>query len=191
MTQLSLLDTPPTAVFRRPPEPIERSADLEGDFRWSLTRRWGNGPAALWCGANPSRADAEIDDQTMWRVMTFSWSWGYGAAVMVNVYPFITPHLTELRRWLAGDHAIIAEVMRHNVAKVAAADLECRLHMAAWGNLIEAAVAARFVDDVDRALSRRVVWHCLRPTRDGAPTHPMARGKHRVPDDAKRVVWRR
>ena len=33
--------------------------------------------------------------------------------------------------------------------------------------------------------------HCLGKTASGAPTHPMARGKHRVPDTAQPQIWRR
>jgi protein gp37 len=32
--------------------------------------------------------------------------------------------------------------------------------------------------------------HCLGETASGAPIHPMARGKHRVPDDRQPLLWR-
>lgn len=31
--------------------------------------------------------------------------------------------------------------------------------------------------------------HCLGTTMTGAPIHPLARGKHRVPDDVQRRPW--
>lgn len=31
--------------------------------------------------------------------------------------------------------------------------------------------------------------HCLGTTMNGAPIHPLARGKHRVPDDVQRRPW--
>jgi hypothetical protein len=73
--------------LRRPPEPIERTALIEGDYRWSLTRRWAPGPLLPWCGCNPSRADAEIDDPTIWREMTFAWRWGYGGIIKSLAVP--------------------------------------------------------------------------------------------------------
>ena len=33
--------------------------------------------------------------------------------------------------------------------------------------------------------------HVFDLTKDGAPIHPMARGRMRVPDDAKPVLWRK
>jgi hypothetical protein len=34
-------------------------------------------------------------------------------------------------------------------------------------------------------------WKCLGLTGGGAPVHPLARGRHRVPDDATLQSWRR
>ena len=71
-----------------------RTADVSacGDYRWSLGRRWAEGPCLAWLMLNPSRADAEGDDPTLMRVTAFSRRWGYGSLRVVNLYPFRSPH---------------------------------------------------------------------------------------------------
>src|SRR5262249_32293760 len=77
-----------------------RGAVISGDgrYRYSLTRRWGRGPRALWIMLNPSRADREVDDPTIRRCIGFSGSWGYGAMEVVNLYALRTPEPRLLRR---------------------------------------------------------------------------------------------
>lgn len=177
----------------KPPEPILRAADVEGPFRWTLTRKWSERPMMACVGCNPSYANAERDDPTMWRVMNFAHSWGYGGVVMLNVHPFVTPKITALKEWVntSGlDRLDVASAMSRNAAVVATVLDGSALAVAAWGNLVAPHVAQNFAGWIEEARGREVGWWCMGTTNSGAPKHPMARGKHRVPDDAKPTRWR-
>jgi hypothetical protein len=185
-----LFDLPDAPSPTKPPEPIIRAAEVEGDCRWTLSRRWGPGPLMACVGNNPSYADARRDDPTMWRVMGFAFRWGFGGVVMLNVYPFITPDMDKLRAWAATDLPAVHIATGYNLDRVAGALELADLHVAAWGNLPDPDDVSEFLYGLEANLGREVDWHCLGTTNSGAPTHPMARGKHRVPDDAKPVRWR-
>lgn len=174
----------------RPPEPIVRAADVEGPYRWSLTRRWGDGPLLPMVGCNPSRADSEIDDPTIVRGAGFAWRWGYSGLLMLNRYPFIASKMKDLHWWLAngGVHERKRACYRNDV-KIRDFVRHQPVVMAVWGNLVPA-------DDIREwlfwfaAQGIEINWFCLGTTGNGAPKHPMARGKHRIPDDAKPAPWR-
>ena len=55
--------------------------------RYSLTRRWGDGPrVCCWIMLNPSTADATTDDPTIRRCIGFTHGWGYDALTIINLY---------------------------------------------------------------------------------------------------------
>lgn len=73
-----------------------------GRYRFTLFRRWGEGPSVLWVMLNPSRADANIDDPTVRRCIAFARAWGFGSLCVVNLYAYRTTDPKEL--WvLTGD----------------------------------------------------------------------------------------
>jgi hypothetical protein len=174
----------------KPPEPIVRAAELEGDFRWTLSRRWADGPLMACVGCNPSHADHKRDDPTMWRVMGFAFRWGFAGVVMLNVYPFVTPHISTLRTWRFGPAPAVDFARVENVRRVAGVLRVTEFAVAAWGNLPLLPDVISFDRDLAEVNGSPVTWRCLGTTNDGAPKHPMARGKHRVPDDAKPQPWR-
>lgn len=69
--QLPLFDHPSTSPSpgRRPTGTIVRSAEIDGNYRWTARRAWGAGPCIHWNLLNPSEADALRDDPTMWRMI--------------------------------------------------------------------------------------------------------------------------
>jgi hypothetical protein len=180
----------PLALGRRgrPPEPIERSAAIEGPCRWELYRSWGEGPRIVFAGLNPSNADGRRDDPTMLREMGFAWRWGYGSLVKINIYPFITSSPVELRKVLAVP-AAEANAFRRNADTSAGHLRSCGMAIAAWGNGADQAGLKRWLDAIERELGGKVAWHCLGTNRDGSPKHTLARGHHRVPDDAIPRPW--
>lgn len=212
--QLSLSIPAPLCRATRPPEPIIRAADLDDDYRWLAYRAWGSGPCILWCGVNPSLADGRRDDPTMWRMMGFAYRWGFGSMIVVNLYPFVTPNQVELRKWCRAwrqqkpdgvwpyqRNALNA--WGHNIGVVKDAIGKSDVHVAAWGNGADREDLEDFFDELEladvppelvvpRSLRARsaVAWRCLGRTSSGAPTHPLARGKHRVPDDAVLIDWK-
>lgn len=211
MNQLSMLADTPQPPLKRPAEPILREAVIEGDYRFLLKRAWGSGPCILWCGTNPSTADGAKDDPTMWREIEFSYRWGFGSLVKINVYPFRTPSMSALMGWrnrfigkpdnwsVGAADAFAA--WRKNLEVARKQMMRATKFMAAWGNGVEPEDLELFLRHVRPLVDTSehdgfgdlpvpVDWHCLGTNQDGSPVHTLARGKHRVPDDQKPILWR-
>ena len=62
-----------------------------GAYRYTLTRRWGSGPRAVFVGLNPSTADAENDDASTRRMVGFARSAGCWSLKLVNLYAWRSP----------------------------------------------------------------------------------------------------
>jgi hypothetical protein len=192
MIQLSLPVGEPV-LARMPSEPIIRTAEITGQYRWTLKRAWGAGPCIMWCGLNPSTADGERDDPTMLREIGFSYRWGFGSLVKVNIYPFRSSKPTDLFRWRRSP--AYDEADGENFAAIRDEIQKAQVFVAAWGNdamlpdvnnLIQG-LAIQCDFDEDFALPP---FKCLGLTKSGAPIHPLARGKHRVPDRATLIDWK-
>lgn len=191
MIQLSLPVGEP-AQSKMPSEPIVRSAEITGQYRWTLRRAWGSGPSILWCGLNPSTADGTKDDPTMLREIWFSYRWGFGSLVKVNIYPFRASKPADLFRWRVSP--AYDDAVGENFAAIHDEIQKADIFVAAWGN------GAMLPDVVDLVYGLAIQTEfdedfkmpplkCLGLTKHGAPIHPLARGKHRVPDDAKLIDW--
>lgn len=200
----------------RPTEPVVRSAVIEGPYRWRMDRAWGSGPTILWCLFNPSDADGKRDDPTTLRMMQFSYGWGFGKMIVVNVYPFVASQPRDLIAWRktfdwdAYEAASMPNwednvdrsswaAFHHNqrlISRFLAEDMTC---VAAWGlgpteedlEHFLRGVEIKIDDDEHGRVGVAPNWHCIGTTSDGSPTHPLARGKHRVPDDMKLQMWKR
>ncbi|MGY2049223.1 DUF1643 domain-containing protein [Methylobacterium sp. JK268] len=162
-----------------------------GLHRHRLDRWWSDAPRALVCAANPSRADAARQDPTNCRLRALLRDRpGIGGYTLVNAEDRIAPDPAELRRWLAGLDPAAREAGREaNLARIRALAAAAPLIIVAWGLLLEDGahrdrVVAALSGDGARDL------HALGLTAEGAPIHPLARGRHRVPLGAPLVVWR-
>jgi hypothetical protein len=59
---------------------------VDGLYRYLLTRIWDSQlPLLHACGANPSKADAMVDDLTVTKLMGFGARWGYGGLMLCNI----------------------------------------------------------------------------------------------------------
>ncbi len=194
--QLELIPTLKPAM-KRPVEPIVRSAEIEGSLRFVARRGWGAGPALGIAMLNPSNADGERDDPTMWSCMKHACRLGFGSIVVVNIYPFITPQPSRLQEWLreAGD---AREQIIRNRHVAAGALKPCAKVMFAWGNGVPKPQVDAFIEhlviemcdgNVDEP-GPEIVFYCLGTNQDGSPRHPLARGRNRIPDDQKLVAWK-
>src|SRR4029079_19593153 len=98
-----------------------------GRYRYRLTRVWDESrPAVCWVMLNPSTADAVKDDPTIRRGSSFSWSWGAGGLVVVNLFAFRATNPADL---LDAPDPVGPE----NDAHVRDAAKGAGLVMAAWG----------------------------------------------------------
>lgn len=163
-----------------PPGPVERGASISGDglYRYSLLRAWGPGQFVTFVMLNPSTADAELDDPTIRRCVSFTQSLGFNSLRVVNLYAFRATKPADL--WLAEDptggdrnDAVLQEV-----GMVAKSSNPGPL-IAAWG-------ANARPDRVAEVL-RFPGWDRLQAlgvTKAGAPRHPLY-----LPASARPSPW--
>jgi hypothetical protein len=172
------------------PEYIERSAhfDPSGVYRYGLVRRWAPGPVALWIMLNPSEANAVKLDPTLQMVLGHTLKLHatlaaservprgftgepFGGFEVANLYAFVTSKPEIMR-------AAADPIGPDNDAAIAAAVKRAAIVMVAWGDgadpVRERQVAQMLAD-------MHVQPWMLRPTSSGAPSHPLARGKSRIP----------
>lgn len=69
--------------------PMSAGISVCGKYRWWLWRRWSNIlPLCIWIMMNPSTADHRKNDPTIFKIMRYSSRWGFGAALILNIYAF-------------------------------------------------------------------------------------------------------
>lgn len=66
-----------------------RGAFVEGNYRYWLTRNWGNSSNRVtFVGLNPSTADAMQDDPTIRKCIGFAKRFRFGSLLMLNLFAF-------------------------------------------------------------------------------------------------------
>lgn len=150
-------------VHKVPTAAAVRDAVLspDGTYRYTLTRRWGTGPRAVFAGLNPSTADAAVDDPSTRRMIGFAQSAGCGSLTLVNLYAWRSASPAVLRR-------VLDPVGPDNDAWIATAATEADLVIAAWGTHAGSERAAAVLE----LLGHATVW-CLGRTKAGHPRHPL------------------
>lgn len=174
---------------------MQRDAIFSGDDRIELVRRWGPGPTACVIGCNPSTANALQDDMTSRWWNAWFRLFGFGGYRAVNLYSFCTSSPTECRKraewwktddWFARD-ALHNVNLPHVVEVAKAADQV----FVCWGNIAwDFDWIEHVVDHIQTGEEPWPDLWCWGKTGSGAPIHPAARGKHRIPKDQKPVLWR-
>jgi hypothetical protein len=60
-------------------------------YRWWLFRCWAASlPLIIWIMMNPSTADHSKNDPTIFKIIRYSTRWGFGAALVINIYAYRT-----------------------------------------------------------------------------------------------------
>jgi hypothetical protein len=153
------------------PDGMRGTAVFNGErdeYRTVLTRHWGetDGAYALWCGMNPSTAEASINDPTIGREVGFTTREGLTDYVKVNVsdYRATDP------KGLVGLGLRVRSPGNLQAIRDAAADAE--LIVMACGKLHKSIAYLGF--ETVRALVKdgRKLW-CLGRNSDGSPKHPL------------------
>jgi hypothetical protein len=171
---------------------IARDATFVGPNRIKLSRDWAAGPRALVVGCNPSTANALSDDPTSrWWNAWFKQA-GFGGYDAMNLYPFCTSSPVECRSIVDADSDETRYAL-HEVNLPALLELSQSANQVfvCWGAI---AWDSTWINHVCEALrSGRTegasLW-CWGMTKDGAPKHPLARGKHRIPKGQIAISWR-
>ncbi len=85
-------------MTRLPGMDAERTATISDDglYRYDLTRRWDDRPWALWVMLNPSTADADQDDRTLFTIQQISRHNGHGGVAVVNLFAYRSRNPDEL-----------------------------------------------------------------------------------------------
>jgi hypothetical protein len=148
---------------------IQKSAVISpcGTWRYRLTRVWSAAPLLPFVMLNPSIADADIDDPTIRRCMSFAQREGAGGIVVINLFGLRSPDPSVLSSaanpWGPDNDEVVTEVLAEAVVRRTPV-------VAAWGaNSIrqgEQRMLGRFRDfSVD--------GFCLGKTKHGHPKHPL------------------
>ncbi len=194
----------PVPAFLRPPVPCLRSEtgcaafSSSGRYRWLLGRSLGtiaphgaSDPVSyglIFCGLNPSTADASRDDPTLRRLTAFARQWGYRRLIVVNLFALITPSPAALRRHRRPVGPANEAVLDHWLSKWSR-----RSHWDLWFGwganggcrdrdrwLLDRVEALR----VQRQTTGGMGVFCLGRTRGGHPRHPLY-----LPASAKPQPW--
>jgi len=149
-------------------------------YRYRLNRVFATGTGAVvFVMLNPSTADAEFDDPTVGRCISYARWWGFGRLEVVNLFGLRSTDPAALKR--ADD-----PVGPGNDAAIVQAAGAADLIVCAWGS--NAAGSGRDQDVIgllsraDHFLKGRV--HCLGLNNDRSPKHPLY-----LPKTLKPQVW--
>lgn len=152
---------------------IKCTAELDGNYRYSLTRTWGTGRALIVIGTNPSKATHEIDDATI-RVLM-----GYGREklkcgelLMLNMFGWRATSPAELKRATNSGIHTIGELNHFEHLKLRILEKpEDSVVIAAWGT---PGMERGF--DFCRYMGRQFCEQRLKAiavNKDGSPHHPL------------------
>lgn len=135
-----------------------------GLYRYTLDRIWGPGTIALFAMLNPSTADAECNDPTIRRTISFAKREGCGGLSVVNLFAF---RATKPKALLDADDPVGPE--NDNFIRIAM-NRCAGPWIAAWG-------ADKMIHYKGRALMvEKLLGHramCLGKTKQGHPGHPL------------------
>lgn len=176
---------------------IERGATFSPcrTWRYELWRIWDRSrPIDLWTLINPSTADEKADDPTVQSMMRRSRHLGRGGFYLVNLFAFCssTPEaLLTTKDPIGPENDDRIAKRSADLAKTGGKII------VAWGSSLSFrdGKAPLTVRDRDAAVLRlfaaidEVLCIGRSGPGDASPTHPLARGKHRVPEDAPLLVF--
>lgn len=185
---------PVTDLFGAPV--LRREARFVGDCRIELHRSWGPGPRGCVIGHNPSDAGRDRDDPTSrWWIDWFR-HYGFGSYVAVNLYPWVSPnprdcYLKSENIYAGLDWGARDELHFVNLPAVVAAAKGADQVFVCWGAIArDDGWIEHVIEEIQTGEAPHPDLWCWGRTKAGAPMHPMARGKHRIPKDQKPILWR-
>ena len=166
------------------------------NIRRKLWRVWDErAPIACVIGHNPSTAGADVEDPTTKWMNRWFQQFGFGGYQLFNLYPFCTPSPAECYRIAAsaweGPNWHDRDELWKNCSYVAGQAKRFPMVFACWGAIArDDALIQQLVEEIQTgSMPYPDIW-CWGKTGSGAPTHPMARGKHRIDPLVWPVKWR-
>jgi hypothetical protein len=164
--------------------------------RFILIERWAPGPLIGYLGMNPSVAGAQRSDPSFKRFNGFAHRWGFGGTIWANLLPFQSSDpdvaLQRLREALRDVGSPEDALMIRNLQEIAQHAHMAAVWLAGWGNGGEtfakwAPTLIREISDILETSAAGRTWPLIAFGLTGelaAPKHVLARGVHRIPDDA-------
>jgi hypothetical protein len=155
---------------------MEKTATISpcGEYRYLLGRRWSDAAPPLVVGMlNPSKADAEVNDPTVTRLIQRATDLGCGGLVVWNLFAFRATAPADMRAAAdpIGDLNDLYIVDALHTAK-----RERSICMVGWGThgdfLNRHLAAKQFGEEAG------VVFNCLGTTFAGQPVHPLYQPYH-------------
>lgn len=139
----------------------------DGLYRYWLERGDSKAPYVAWLLANPSTADAELDDPSVRKGRGFSERWGYKRFVFVNPQAYRATEPKALR----GVNDPVGPMNEHYIREVAE---YASMIVVAWGGAIikENRHYAHSAVRIIQSLHTKPVM-CLGYTKDRQPRHPL------------------
>ena len=136
-----------------------------GAYRYRLTRWWGPGYMLPFVMLNPSTADADTDDPTIRRCMSFARRENAGGIVVVNQFAFRATSPDDLFKATDPYGPANDDSLWEVALEAAGTDMPI---VCAWGS--RGGRSNRHVAILQRGNARLV---CLGKTKDGYPRHPL------------------
>lgn len=142
-------------------------------YRYTLTREWSTtGTVVPWIMLNPSTADANTDDPTIRRVISFSKAIGphIRGLIVVNLFPYRATNPADLVKQPSdvidppANFHIVSQMLEHS--KRQNTPIVC-----AWGSQPIARDAAKSWCRLMKNTGVSAV--CLGKNKDGSPRHPL------------------
>lgn len=140
-------------------------------YRYSLTRKFGDGPAMLFIMVNPSTADEVDNDPTIRKCMGFARRHDCGSIVVGNKFAYRSTEVSLLKQ--VAD-PVGPENDKHLMDMMRGA----KYAVVGWGSLgkLPPRLRGRWMEIVDRARIAGVELKCFSTTADGHPRHPLMTG---------------
>lgn len=150
-----------------------------GQYRYALYRAWASPPLCVFIMLNPSTADADLDDPTIRRCVSFAQREACGGLWVVNLFAF---RATEPKDMKAASDPIGPD----NSAALEKTLLRARMCgypvIAAWGAHGTYKAADVFVAEL--AKKHQITLQCFGVTGAGQPKHPLY-----IKADAPLIEW--
>jgi hypothetical protein len=143
---------------------VTATADIDGCYRYGLSRTWGAGRRVLWIMLNPSTATAEQLDPTLRRCLRFSDGWGFKRMDICNLFAYRSTNPREL---LKVDDPVGPRNDQAILEHARAADLI----MCGWG--IHGSLRGRNRVVSELLMEAGLQLFTLGVTEGGEPRHPL------------------
>jgi hypothetical protein len=136
-------------------------------YRYMLTCSWNDSLEKVsFIMLNPSIADASVCDPTLQCCIDFSKSWGYGGMIISNLFSYISPYPSDLKKL---DDPVGPESDKYIID----AATEAEKIVFAWGQSFKGTVFRKRENEVVQLL-KDFPHFCILKTKDSKyPRHPL------------------